>query len=264
MATLPLETIRDRTQEMNSTGSLSHPQAAWVGDAVASDDEDSVWVFPECKYNDITSNSSEFVPRRLCPHKNARSKIKTLPFPKTALANNRKPSEDQIRPDQSTNAEKGAFSKTKLGTEEPPTKKQKIAIPVHTFLAKDGSPPFVRTGRSTMNDTKTVPDGVDSYRLERINVRGKFQEVIVLSDSDEYVSEDSDVGNTIGTKLKRRMSRSWTNMQQQILYKRMLMTKMTIFVMYVDLVVVCTCVMVAVTPYISRVWLKTYKRISRL
>ena len=29
---------------------------------VAFDDEDSVWVFPECKYNDITSNSSEFVP----------------------------------------------------------------------------------------------------------------------------------------------------------------------------------------------------------
>ena len=55
-----------------------------------------------------------------------------------------------------------------------------------------------------MNDTKTVPDGVDSYRLERINVRGKFQEVIVLSDSDEYVSEDSDVGNTIGTKTEKK------------------------------------------------------------
>ena len=84
VATLPLETIRDRTQEMNSTGSLSHPQAAWVGDAVASDDEDSVWVFPECKYNDITLKSTEFVPRRLCPHKKASSKIKTLSVFQTA------------------------------------------------------------------------------------------------------------------------------------------------------------------------------------
>ena len=38
---------------MNSTVSLSDPQAAWAGDAVASDGEDSVWVFPQCKYNDI-------------------------------------------------------------------------------------------------------------------------------------------------------------------------------------------------------------------
>ena len=67
---------------MNSTVSLSDPQAVRIGDAVAFDDEDSVWVFPECKYNDITSDSSEFKARRACPHKNARSKIKTLPFQK--------------------------------------------------------------------------------------------------------------------------------------------------------------------------------------
>ena len=79
-------------------------------------------------------------------------------------------------------------------TEEPPTKKQKVAKPVYPFLSKDGRPPFCTDWKKCIGDIKTVPEAVDTYRRERINVRGKFQEVIVLSDSDEYVSEDSDSG----------------------------------------------------------------------
>ena len=76
-------------------------------------------------------------------------------------ANSGKPSEDQTRPHQST-----------MDTEEPPTKKQKVAKPVHSFLSKDGRPPFVRIGTV---DIKTVPEAVDTYRREKLMFAVNFK-----------------------------------------------------------------------------------------
>ena len=188
---------------MNSTRSPSDPQAALIKDAAASDEEGSIWVFPQCRYNSITSKSVEFLPRRLCPHKSAGSNLKTMSSQKKALGNDEKPSAAQVGPRQNMDAEKGASSKNNIVTENPPAKKQKVAVAVHPFLSKDGSTPFLRTGRSAPTDTKVAADTVDNYRYERMVVRGKFQEVIVLSDSDEYVSEDSDRDSKTGTKVEK-------------------------------------------------------------
>ena len=87
--------------------------------------------------------------------------------------------------------------------------------------------------------------------------------MIVLSDSDEYVSEDSDRDNKIGTKNEKKDEPQLDQHATADTAQKDANDENDDFVMYVDLVAVYICVMVAVTPYISRVWLKTYKRISR-